>query len=61
MVRKALDCREMPSISNCTIKISADNAEELLETGVQHAMSIHRREDTPELRDELRGMMSEEA
>jgi predicted small metal-binding protein len=61
MVRKALDCRQMPSISKCSVKISADNDEELLETGVQHAMSVHRREDTPELRDELRGMMTEES
>ena len=37
MSRKFIDCREVPSESNCTIAISADSENELLEAAVQHA------------------------
>jgi len=50
MARKYIDCREVPSESNCTIAISADSENELLEAAVQHAVAVHKRQDTPELR-----------
>jgi predicted small metal-binding protein len=54
MERKYIDCREYPSEMNCTVMISADSEAELLEAAVQHAVSVHNHQDTPELRDQLR-------
>jgi predicted small metal-binding protein len=50
MGRKYIDCREIPSESHCTVAISADNEDELLEAAVQHAVAVHRHYNTPELR-----------
>lgn len=49
-MRKYIDCREVPSESHCTVAISADTEDELIETAVQHAMAVHKHDDTPELR-----------
>ena len=57
MPRKFIDCREMPSESNCTVAISADSDGELLEAAVQHAVTVHKHKDSPELRQQIkRGM-----
>lgn len=61
MARKFIDCREYPSEKNCTVFMSADNEDELLEAAVQHAVSVHGHTDTPELRETLRSMFKEEA
>ncbi|HEU4975391.1 MAG TPA: DUF1059 domain-containing protein [Baekduia sp.] len=61
MARVFLDCREYPSVSHCSIAMSADSEDELLEAAVQHAVSVHEHEDTPELRDQLRAAMKEGA
>lgn len=60
MVRKYIDCREYPSEINCTVALSADREDELLEAAVQHAVAIHGHTDTPELRETLRTMFKEE-
>jgi len=44
---------------NCTVAISADKDDELLEAAVQHAVSIHRHEDTPDLRQQLKQLFKE--
>jgi predicted small metal-binding protein len=54
MSRMFIDCREVPSASRCTVAISADSEEELLEAAVQHAVSVHHEHDSPELRQEIR-------
>lgn len=59
MARKFIDCREVPSESNCTVGIAADSEEELLDAAVQHAVSVHSHEDTPELREMIRGGIKE--
>ena len=56
MPRKFIDCREFPSEMNCTVALSADSENELLEAAVQHAVSVHKHEDSAELRQALRGM-----
>jgi predicted small metal-binding protein len=56
MKRQYIDCREFPSESKCTVAISADSADELLEIAVQHAVKTHKHQDTPELRKQLRAM-----
>lgn len=59
MGRYYVDCRETPSVSKCSIAISADSKEELLEAAVQHAVSVHEHTDTPELREQLLKGMKE--
>jgi len=53
------DCRRFPSDSNCTLTIIGEE-EEVVRTGAEHAVSVHGHEDTPELRDEIRGMLEPE-
>jgi predicted small metal-binding protein len=60
MNRKYIDCREYPSDIGCTVAIAADTDEELLEAAVQHAVSVHGHEDTPELRRQLTTMFRED-
>jgi len=60
MPRKFIDCREHPSVSNCTVSIFADSEEELLEAAVQHAVSVHGHTDSPELRNQIRKAFKEE-
>ena len=59
VARKYIDCREFPSEMNCTIAISADSEEELLEAAVQHAVTVHGHHDSPAFRNELRGIFRE--
>ena len=61
MARKFIDCREYPSEMNCTIAISADSADEVVEAATQHAVSVHRHADSPELRATLRSAVKEGA
>jgi predicted small metal-binding protein len=58
-MRKYIDCREAPSETGCTVAISADTETELLEAAVQHAVAVHRHEDTPELRTMIRQAIHE--
>jgi predicted small metal-binding protein len=55
MVRKYIDCREFPSENNCTVEISADTEDEVLDVAVVHAVRSHGHDDSPELRNEIRG------
>ena len=55
MSRKYIDCREFPSESGCTVAISADTEDELVDAAAQHAVQVHGHQDSPELRNQLRG------
>jgi predicted small metal-binding protein len=59
VARKYVDCREIPSEINCTIAISADTEDEVLEAAVQHAVAMHGHEDDGELRAAIRGGIRE--
>lgn len=59
MPRQYIDCREFPSEMNCSIAISADKPDELLEAAVQHAVAVHQHQDSPELRNQLRKLFKE--
>jgi hypothetical protein len=59
MTRFYLDCRETPSESNCDLAMSGSE-KHLLEAAVQHAMSAHGHDDTPELREQIRAGFKEE-
>lgn len=60
MTRKFIDCREYPSENHCTVALSADSEQELLDAAVQHAVSVHGHSDTPEFREQLKSMFKEE-
>ncbi|AXK38474.1 DUF1059 domain-containing protein [Crenobacter cavernae] len=59
MGRLYIDCREYPSESHCSLAMSADSAEELLEAAVQHAVAVHQHQDTPEFRQQIRQLFKE--
>lgn len=59
MARKYIDCRAIPSDSKCTVAISADTENELMDAAVQHAVSVHGHRDTPELREQLKKAFKE--
>jgi len=61
MTRKYIDCREYPSDMHCSVMISADGDDELLEAAVQHAVAVHQHQDTPELRQQIRQLFKESA
>jgi predicted small metal-binding protein len=54
MARKMIDCRTMPSEINCTLTIAGEE-DEVLDAATAHAVAKHGHEDTPELREQLRG------
>lgn len=54
MTRTFIDCREFPSDMHCSVAISADSEEELMQIAVEHAVSVHHHSDSPELRQQLR-------
>jgi len=54
MSRKYIDCRDFPSESQCTVAISADSEDELIDAAAHHAVQVHGHQDSPELRTQLR-------
>jgi predicted small metal-binding protein len=58
--RKVIDCRHFPSEKNCTLAISGTE-DEVLEAAVHHAVSAHGHENTPELREQIRSLLKDEA
>lgn len=59
MSRKYIDCREYPSESKCSVAISADTDAELLDAAVQHAVSVHGHQDSPQMRAELKNLLKD--
>lgn len=59
MARKYIDCRDYPGDQKCTVAISADTEEELIEAAVQHGNTVHGYDDTPEFREMIRNGLKE--
>lgn len=59
MARKYIDCRNFPSESKCTVAISADSEQELIEVAVGHAVAVHGHQDTPQFRQQLKEAIQE--
>ncbi len=59
MARKMADCRRFPSESNCSLTIIGEE-DEVIRAAAEHAVSVHDHEDTPELRDQISGMLEPE-
>ncbi len=60
MNRKYIDCRDYPGEVKCSVTLSADTDDELLEAVVQHGTLVHGYEDTPEFRASIRKEFKEE-
>jgi predicted small metal-binding protein len=58
--RKTIDCRNFPSEKNCTLAMSGTE-EEVLQAAVHHAVTVHGHADAPELREQIRSMLKDEA
>ena len=58
--RKSIDCRDYPSEKNCSLKISGTE-QEVLDAAMQHAVSTHGHQNTPELREQIKSMLKDEA
>src|SRR3989344_3667937 len=56
--RKVADCRLMPSEKDCSVCISGTE-EEVLTLATRHAISEHGHADTPELREQIKGMLKD--
>jgi predicted small metal-binding protein len=56
MARMMADCRRFPSESNCSLTIMGEE-DEVVRAAAEHAASVHGHEDTPEMREQLRGML----
>ena len=59
MARKTIDCRDFPSVVDCTLTISG-REDEVLKAAVEHAMSTHGHSDSRELREQLRTSLKDE-
>jgi hypothetical protein len=64
MPRKIVDCRETPSPNkfsgrDCTLVLVGED-DEVLQAAVEHGVSAHGYQDTPELRDLIRSAMKHE-
>ena len=57
--RKVADCRLHPSVNNCSLTI-AGTEEEVVKASVEHAVSSHGHDDTPELHESIRTMLKDE-
>ena len=60
MSRVIADCRRFESDSNCTLTIVGEE-NEVVDAAAQHAAAVHGHEDTPELREQLRGLLEPES
>lgn len=56
MSRMMADCRRFPSDTNCSLTIIGEE-EEVVRAAAEHSVSVHGHEDTPELREQIRGML----
>ncbi|MEV6671770.1 DUF1059 domain-containing protein [Streptomyces sp. NPDC051162] len=59
MTRKVADCRRFPSETNCTLTITGEE-DEVLEAATQHAISAHKHQEGPELREQIREFLEDE-
>ena len=59
MSRKAIDCRDYPDETGCSLYLSGEE-EHVLRAAAEHAASVHGHEDTPELREWLRNNLKDE-
>lgn len=57
--RKVADCRAFPSEKNCSLTI-AGTEDEVMKVAVWHAVHDHGHKDSPEFRQQIKGMLKDE-
>jgi len=60
MGRMYFDCRDYPGGVKCSVALSADTVDELVEAVVHHNTVIHGEKDTMEFRRMIRNELKEE-
>jgi hypothetical protein len=60
MGRMVVDCRRMPSESNCSLTIIGE-ADEVVRAASVHAADVHGHERTPEFEQTIRDSLEDEA
>jgi predicted small metal-binding protein len=58
MARKMIDCRQLPNEIGCTLTIAGEE-DEVLDAAVLHAVDKHGHQQTAELREQLRGVLTD--
>jgi hypothetical protein len=56
MGRMMADCRRFESENNCSLTIIGEE-DEVIDAAAMHAASAHGHQDSPEMREQLRGML----
>jgi predicted small metal-binding protein len=59
-MRKVVDCRDMPSESNCTLTIAGEE-DEVVRAASEHAASVHGHANNAELQEQIRSSLKDEA
>ena len=59
MTVTSIDSRVFPDDTGCTLYLSGEE-DHVLAAVVEHAASVHGEQDTPQLREQLRGMLKDE-
>jgi predicted small metal-binding protein len=59
MARKVADCRDIPSVSKCTLTIAGEE-EEVVRAAALHAADVHGHKDSADLRKMIRGALKDE-
>lgn len=60
MGRKMADCRRWESDSRCSLTIIGEE-DEVVDAAAAHAVAVHGHSDSPELREQVRAMLEDEA
>src|SRR5947209_8783396 len=60
VMRVFVDCRQMPSESNCSLTIAGEETE-VLRAAVMHAVDVHGHKESEELREGVRAAIAPEA
>ncbi|MFJ2116494.1 MULTISPECIES: DUF1059 domain-containing protein [unclassified Streptomyces] len=59
-MRKVVDCRDFPSETQCSLAITGEE-DEVVRAASEHAVSVHGHTDSPELRQQIRSTLKDEA
>jgi len=59
MARKIADCRRFESESNCSLTIIGEE-DEVVRAAAMHAADVHGHQDGPELREQIKGILTVE-
>ena len=59
MARKYIDSRLSPPHPTCSIASAGDPASVVVAAAAQHAVSVHKHEDSPQLRQQIRASVKD--